>query len=250
MELEAKERQLETYFCKYNLKSFLRAKAKELTIPIEDELEYSIAVDMLAYMLFYKNTLTSVLVPLLFVRFKDINKILKVLTTLVNADFLDYTRAHRIITKNFLSEEDSRMISLLLYPLPMVVKPLPLTRNSQSGYKYLPATCLILRRHFFKEDINLDHLNRLNSIPLRLNKAVLANCSPKKEIINRKERENYERFREQQHGIAEFFQEEPFYLTHKYDARGRVYCQGYHLSYQSDDFTNALIEFADGEKVI
>ena len=53
-----------------------------------------------------------------------------------------------------------------------------------------------------------------------------------------------------QRNLPEFFQEEPFYLTHKYDARGRVYCQGYHLSYQSDDFTNALIEFAEGEKVI
>jgi DNA-directed RNA polymerase len=38
-----------------------------------------------------------------------------------------------------------------------------------------------------------------------------------------------------------------FWLTHKYDKRGRTYCQGYHVSYQGNDYNKACIEFADGE---
>ena len=38
-----------------------------------------------------------------------------------------------------------------------------------------------------------------------------------------------------------------FWLTHKYDKRGRTYCQGYHVSYQAADWNKACIQFADAE---
>ena len=38
-----------------------------------------------------------------------------------------------------------------------------------------------------------------------------------------------------------------FYLTHKYDKRGRIYCQGYHVTYQGAPWNKACIEFADQE---
>lgn len=40
-----------------------------------------------------------------------------------------------------------------------------------------------------------------------------------------------------------------FYLTHKYDKRGRVYCQGYHVTYQGAAWNKAVIEFADKELI-
>jgi len=38
-----------------------------------------------------------------------------------------------------------------------------------------------------------------------------------------------------------------FWLTHKYDRRGRVYCQGYHVNYQGNPWNKAVVEFADKE---
>jgi DNA-directed RNA polymerase len=40
-----------------------------------------------------------------------------------------------------------------------------------------------------------------------------------------------------------------FYLTHKYDKRGRVYCQGYHINYQGAPWNKATIQLADKELV-
>ena len=41
-----------------------------------------------------------------------------------------------------------------------------------------------------------------------------------------------------------------FYLTHKYDKRGRTYCQGYHVTYQGAPWNKAVIEFADQEVTV
>jgi DNA-directed RNA polymerase len=40
-----------------------------------------------------------------------------------------------------------------------------------------------------------------------------------------------------------------FYLTHKYDKRGRIYCQGYHVNYQGTPWNKAVIQFANEEIV-
>jgi DNA-directed RNA polymerase len=47
-------------------------------------------------------------------------------------------------------------------------------------------------------------------------------------------------------GILEEYGNE-FYLTHRYDKRGRVYCQGYHISYQGNAWNKSVIELADKE---
>ena len=40
-----------------------------------------------------------------------------------------------------------------------------------------------------------------------------------------------------------------FYLTHRYDKRGRCYSQGYHINYQGNSWNKAVVEFANGEVV-
>ena len=43
-------------------------------------------------------------------------------------------------------------------------------------------------------------------------------------------------------------QEDPtFYLTHAYDKRGRTYAQGYHVSYQGNDWNKACVQFGRAE---
>jgi hypothetical protein len=40
-----------------------------------------------------------------------------------------------------------------------------------------------------------------------------------------------------------------FYLTHRYDKRGRTYCQGYHVNYQGTAWNKACVEFAQKELI-
>jgi DNA-directed RNA polymerase len=40
-----------------------------------------------------------------------------------------------------------------------------------------------------------------------------------------------------------------FYLTHRYDKRGRCYAQGYHVNPQGNDWNKAVIELAEKEVV-
>lgn len=252
MTLLEKEKEIEIELSKHQLMPFLRDKVKELPVPFDTDLETSIAKEILAYMLFYKRTIPPVLIGLLYKRFANVQLCLKVLDSLIVADYLDFNENNQIVTRFTLNKEDTEKLSKMMYPLPMVMKPNTLKRNSDNGYYFLPRSSVVLRTSFYKGYVNLSHLNRVNSIPLRINQAVLDNRThvPKKDIPNVKDKANWNKYVRQQREVVESYKDITFYLTHKYDKRGRVYCQGYHISYQSDDFTNALVEFADGEKVI
>ena len=40
-----------------------------------------------------------------------------------------------------------------------------------------------------------------------------------------------------------------FYLTHRYDKRGRTYAQGYHVNPQGNSWNKAIINFANKEVI-
>lgn len=254
MNLLEQEKFLETELCKYQLMPMLRAKVKLLNLPYEKEdIHYNIAVDTLALMVFHKRKELSVLTGLLFIRFKNLEIVLETITNLINKDYLNYDVATKqVITVLNLNPEEENKLQCLMYPQPRLLPPEQVKKNYDTGYSYLPKSNIILRSFFTKEDVNLDHINRVNSIGFRVNSGVLHSLShiAKKPFATNQEKRNHERFVEQQKQIAEKYEKHTFYFTHKYDKRGRVYCQGYHLSYQGDDFTNALLEFSKGEKVI
>lgn len=249
---EAKERILEEDMCKYQLMPYLRDIARTLDISLEG-IKKDIAIELLAYMIFYKYKEVEVIIGLLYGRFKDINKIIEVMEHLITEDdLLDCNDYKVLITKFKIIPPEAEKLSSMLYPLPLVIPPAILKKNSDTGYHYMPKKCVVLKSKYTPLDVNLDHINRVNSIPLRINTDVIDNCAnlPKKELINQKDKQNWNRFVRQQREIVNFYKGSPFYLVHRYDKRGRVYCQGYHVSYQSCDYTNACVEFAEGEPVL
>lgn len=250
--LELKERTLEQDMCKYQLMPYLRDIAKTLDISLEG-IEKDIAVEVLSYMIFYKYKEISVIVGLLYARFRNIDKILEVIEYLIaEDDLLDCNDYTVLVTKFKLVPSEAEKLSSMLYPLPLVIPPAPLTKNYETGYHYMPKKCVVLKTKYTHVDVNLDHINRVNSIPLRINTDVINNCAnlPKKELKTQKDKQNWNRFVRQQREIVNFYKDAPFYLVHRYDKRGRVYCQGYHISYQGCDYTNACIEFAEGEPIV
>lgn len=148
------------------------------------------------------------------------------------------------------------------YPLPMLIPPSKLRDNSMSGYLTYDSSVLLKNNHHNK-DVVLDHINRANKIPLIINTDVVRMIENKwKDLDKQKEGEDrekylkrvkaFEKYDATSREIIDLFvaQCDYFYLTHKYDKRGRTYSQGYHINYQGNPWNKACIELYRGKTVI
>ena len=69
-----------------------------------------------------------------------------------------------------LPREIQAQVNLFMSPLPMLVEPKELIRNTDSGYLTIQNDSVILNEHNpTKDDVNLDHLNKMNKVKLSLN---------------------------------------------------------------------------------
>ena len=169
---------------------------------------------------------------------------------------------NQLIVVHDIPSELQRELDCFQYPLPMVSAPLELKNNRDTGY-YTVRGSAILRDNHHSNDICLDHLNRLNRVPLKINThtaGMIANRwrnldKPKDDEDLKdfqKRRKAFEKFDSTVRVISRFLYDagNRFFLTHKYDKRGRSYCQGYHCSYQGAAWNKAVIELADAEMVL
>jgi hypothetical protein len=147
------------------------------------------------------------------------------------------------------------------YPLPMVVPPLRVRDNRETGY-FTAKDSIILRKNHHDDDVCLDHINRTNRIRFMINfdtAAMIANSwrnldKPKPGESQRDFDKRVKAFNKYDRSSKEVITKllahgNEFYLTHRYDKRGRVYCQGYHVNYQGSPWNKAVVELADREFV-
>lgn len=121
------------------------------------------------------------------------------------------------------------------YPMPMLCRPKYLTNEQDSPYLTEGKSQSVLGE-YSNQRTNLDALNALNQIPLKINLAVSKQApDPFK---------NDDKFRRDSAAVFERIVDKPFYLTWQYDFRGRVYCRGYHVNAQGCDFHKHIIQFA------
>jgi hypothetical protein len=160
-----------------------------------------------------------------------------------------------------ISEDVQHELDSYQYPLPMVVEPKTLTNNYGTGY-FTSKGSVILKKNHTDDDICLDHLNRMNKIPLAINWDVArmikndwSNLDKPKEGETHKEYEKrvraFKKYDRTAHEVMGLLTQEGnrFFLTHRPDKRGRTYCQGYHVSYQGTSWNKATLEFADKEYI-
>lgn len=160
-----------------------------------------------------------------------------------------------------ISDEVQAELDRFQFPLPMVIEPLEVTNNRETGY-VLNRGSIILKQNHHGEDVVLDHINRMNKVKFTINRdtAIMVKNAwrdldkPKagesKEDFEKRKRA-FEKYDRTCHEVIDVLTEHgnEFYLTHKYDKRGRIYCQGYHVSYQGAPWNKAVIELADAEVV-
>ena len=140
------------------------------------------------------------------------------------------------------------------YLPPIICTPNKLKKNSDSAYLTVKNDSLILKSgNHHNGDICLDSLNLFNSIEFSLDIDFLKvyDEEPTYLLDTDEKKAQFDKMREDSYEIYLYLiqQGNTFHLGHKYDKRGRTYCEGYHCSYQGNKFRKAIMEFAEQEVV-
>ena len=182
----------------------------------------------------------------------------EVLAVLCQTDVFDITKEQRqsslmVVSLIPLPDALTKYMAISQYLPPMVCEPLEVTHNFSSGYLTHNDTLILGSGNHHDGDICLDVINKVNKIPLKLCTQFLSTVEeePSFELDSQDKITQWNEFKIQSY---EFYvlmvqQGNRFYFTNKVDKRGRLYCQGYHLSSQGTAFKKAMLEFAEEEIV-
>ena len=229
-----------------------------------ESLNEEFAFDLLVQMVLHKRASLPILVGCLRKHFDgDCQKTTDELLKAAKVDLVNWSPVSRqFIIKFGISADVQEEIDRYQYPLPMVVEPKELKTNHDSAY--LTGTgSVILRSNHHEEDVCLDHLNQVNKTLFRINQDVASTVKnkwknldkpkPDEELDEYKKRvKAFDKYTRTAHDVIDHLGlagEGEFYLTHKYDKRGRTYSQGYHVNYQGAPWNKSVIEFANQETV-
>lgn len=192
----------------------------------------------------------------------DVQWVADALTVLIAINLIKFDPSKdQLIVIHDIPQQLQRELDCFQYPLPMVCQPNVLKTNRDTGYITVRGSA-ILRDNHHDNDICLDHLNRMNRVALRVNThtaGMIANRwrnldkpKPDEDIRDfQKRKKAFEKFDSTVRQVMKVLYEagNRFYLTHKYDKRGRSYCQGYHVNYQGAPWNKAVVELANPELV-
>lgn len=218
--------------------------------------------DLLTQMVLHKRANLPTLVGVLRHHFNDSQATADMIYRAAECDLVDYNVPLQVFIMKFnISADVQEELDKFQFPLPMVVRPMPVRNNRQTGM-LCSGGSIILRNNHHNDDVCLDHINRVNGIRFKINHDTAKMVKNKWRNLDKPKdgetREDFERRRRAfqkydrvAHDVIDLLVQEgnEFYLTHKYDKRGRIYCQGYHVTYQGAPWNKAVIEFADKEVI-
>lgn len=226
------------------------------------------------------NNLASQMAPML--GFADtrvgIQACAEVIAVLCETNFFNLQKYHVnssiYVKSNFALPDDLiEYIERACYLPPMIVKPKTLRNNRSSAYLTSKGESLILGggHNHHNDPIALDVLNIMNRYELTLSEFILDNVpeeptfdlesvevKPDKPMTDieykravEQQRKNWERHLAQS---AYFYKhiranDNHMYITNKYDKRGRIYSQGYHINPQGTSYKKACIDLYNKQVV-
>jgi hypothetical protein len=224
----------------------------------------SFAMDLMVQIVLHKRTSVSTMVGLLRKHFEAEEKPAQACADAIykacQDDLIDYDPvSDKLVLRWGISPELQAQIDQYQYPLPMIEPPQVVSKNKQTGYRTIPGS-MILKNNHHEGDLVLDHINRVNATPLALNNNVVAFVKNLwRNLDKQKLDETLEEFQLRKRAFEKYDRVSKdviqglltmgssFWLTHRYDKRGRSYCQGYHVNYQGNDWNKAVVEFAEPE---
>lgn len=174
-------------------------------------------------------------------------------TDLFDIDKPDKMASLQLVSRMELSANLVDFIENSQYLPPMVCKPLTLTHNYSSGYLTHNDSLILGTGNHHDGDICLDVLNIMNGVALRLDTEFLSKVEeePTFELDTQDKEDLWRDFKVQSYKFYNLMVQcgNKFYLNHKVDKRGRIYCSGYHITTQGTAFKKASIELAREEIV-
>ena len=262
---ETSQAELEMLYSKYQMIPALKQEFREAGFEakcLKHNIPVAFGLDFLVQIALHKRAKLPVMIGLLRKHFKDKLKpaqacadaILKA----VEADFCDWHPMSKELIVRYLPDDETQaLLDKFQFPLPMIVEPDPVRKNTDTGYQTVRGS-IILKDNHHSNDVCLDHINRVNNVPLTVNEGVLTfiqnqwkNCDKKKESEDWKEfeqrKKNFDTYQERAENVLSFLARDQFWLTHRYDKRGRTYVVGYYANYQSNDWCKSMIQFAEKE---
>jgi len=136
---------------------------------------------------------------------------------------------------------------------PMICEPRDLRNNYDSGYLTHKESLILGSGNHHEGDLCLDVLNTMNKVALKLDLEFLSQVEeePTKALTTQDQIDNWKNFKKQSQRFYRLMvnYRNQFYLTHKVDKRGRIYCSGYHISSQGAPFKKAMLELVHEELV-
>lgn len=229
---------------------------------VENNINPDFGIALLVQMVLHKRAHLAVLVGSLRKHFDgDCQKTADEILKAINCQLVFWNSTTRQVIVRFdIDASVQADLDRYQFPLPMVVEPKELKTNHETGY-YTGQGSIILRDNHHEDDVCLDHLNQVNRIRFRINQQVAKVVKNKWRGLDRQKPDEeaheyqkrvkaFEKYDRTAHDVMNHLglaNEGEFYLTHKYDKRGRTYCQGYHVNYQGTPWNKAVIEFANQE---
>lgn len=156
-----------------------------------------------------------------------------ILMGLARAGWLGWDERREDFTTYNLPPEVMQKVFSKMFPMPMLEPPKWLHKDTDSPYLTEKRSQSVLGE-YNGQRTNLDTLNILNQIPLRVNQDVLAMGLPT----------NDPKFHRNASEVYSVLGDNPFWITWQFDFRGRVYARGYHLNPQGEDWQKAIVDFA------
>ena len=133
------------------------------------------------------------------------------------------------------------------YLPPMVCKPMDINCNTDNGHLTKNESVILGVDNHHDEYQALDVLNTSQEIALELDLETMKEMEVSKKPLDTPEKiTNFNRMALTSRKVYEDLvsQGNKFYLTWKFDKRGRLYSQGHHVHIQSTDYKKALINLA------
>lgn len=149
-----------------------------------------------------------------------------------------------------LPDELIQYIHDTMYLPPMIVKPKKVISNYCNPTMTRTESLILGPANHHEYELAYDAVNLANSIPLSLDLNILEETEkPNKKITTLEQLKAFSLLRTSSRKVYDLMLENDniFYLYWKYDKRGRMYSQGYHVNIQSTDYKKALINFAREE---
>lgn len=182
----------------------------------------------------------------------------ELLAVLCKTDVFDIFKESKISSLMLVSRANLGKIStameMIQYMPPMIVEPLEVNNNRDTGYLTLKESLILGGKHNHHEgNICLDVLDIQNKVCLKIDVEFLNSYKevPKKVLETKEAEENWYQFKKKSDEMYRLVLRtgNKVWLTHRVDVRGRMYAQGYHLNSQGAAYKKALLELAKEELV-